>query len=39
MILPAFTCSLGCGGGVLLVGVVGYENVGLPETKIKIIVL
>lgn len=32
---PAFTCSLGCCGGVLLVGVVGYEKVGLPETETK----
>lgn len=35
MISPAFTCSLGCCGGVLVVGVVEYENVGLPEAKTK----
>lgn len=36
-ISPAFTCSLGCGGGggVLLVGVVEYEKVGLPAEKTK----
>lgn len=31
-ISPAFTCSLGCGGGVLA-GVVEYEKVGLPAEK------
>lgn len=31
--LPAFTCSLDCCGGVLLVGVVEYEKVGLPGGK------
>lgn len=35
MISPAFTCSLGCCGGVLVVGVVEYENVGLPEDQKK----
>lgn len=35
MTLPVFTCSLGCCGGVLSVGVVEYENVGLPEAKTK----
>lgn len=32
---PAFTCSLGCCGGVLLVGVVEYEKVVLPGKKKK----